>query len=535
MSDKLKSYDALIVGAGFAGLYALYKLRALGLSVRVVEAGDDIGGTWYWNRYPGARCDVESMQYSYSFSDEIQQEWDWSELYAAQPEILRYINFIADRLDLRRDIDFNTRVAGLDYDEAHARWHVAFEDGGRVSARYCVMATGCLSVPKVADIAGLERFQGRLLKTSEWPDAAPDFSSDRVGLVGTGSSGIQTATTIAAQTKALTVFQRTPNFSVPARNRAIDEGYVSAWKNDYVDRRQRARTTRNYTLYNNPGQRSGLEVTDAQFDKVLEAKWEIGGIGFIYAFTDITRDRRVNEAVAKFVQRKIRETVDDPDAAQVLASQDYPIGAKRICVDTGYYEIFNQPQVSLVDIKRDPVAEVVEDGLMLESGRHFALDTLILATGFDAMTGALNRIDIRGRGGALLAEEWRDGPQTYLGLMVAHYPNLFLVTGPGSPSVFSNMVPSIEEHVDWIAQTIEDLEHSDSTVIEAEADVQQAWVSEVNAVSEKTLMREANSWYLGANVAGKPQVFMPYVGGSATYGQILKDITADGMKGFSYS
>lgn len=535
MEADTTRHDALIVGAGFAGMYALYKLREEGLDVMGVEAGSDVGGTWFWNRYPGARCDVESMQYSYSFSDEIQQAWNWSELYAAQPEILRYINFVADKLELRRHIRFNTRVASLDYDEQARLWQARFDDGSSALAKYCIMATGCLSVPKVPDIAGIERFQGRLLSTADWPAEEPDFESDRVGLIGTGSSGIQTATTIAPRVGELTVFQRTPNFSVPAHNRSIDDNYTQAWKNEYADRRKRLRTTRNYTLYNNPGQRSGLEVTDAQFEKILEAKWEIGGIGFLYAFTDITRNRQVNEAVARFVRQKIQDTVDDPEVAKTLSPEGYPIGAKRICVDTGYYEIFNRDNVSLIDIKSDPIESASENGVVLASGRRIELDTIILATGFDAMTGALGRIAIHGRARQTLAEAWEAGPQTYLGLMVNGFPNLFLVTGPGSPSVFSNMVPTIEEHVDWIVSTLLDLERSSADTIEPEAHAQETWVETVNDVSKQTLMREANSWYLGANVAGKPQVFMPYVGGSPKYAEILKGVTENDMEGFVYS
>lgn len=535
MSESSKQYDALVIGAGFAGIYALHRLRKLGLDVCAVEAGSDVGGTWYWNRYPGARCDTESMQYSYSFSEEIQQDWNWTELYAAQPEILQYINFVVDRLRLREHIRFDTRVEALDYNADTALWTARLEERCRILARYCVMATGCLSVPNEPNIAGLERFGGRLLKTSDWPSETPDFSADRVALIGTGSSGIQTATTIAKDTGQLTVFQRTPNYSVPAHNRPMSEGYVNAWKNDYVSRRAQVRETRNYTLYNNPGQRSGHEVTDAQFEKLLEAKWQIGGIGFLYAFNDITRDREINEAVAAFVRKKIGEIVDDPETAAVLAPSDYPIGAKRICVDTGYYEIFNKANVDIIDIKADPVATVTETGLLLDSGQALDFDTIILATGFDAMTGALNQIQITGRDARVLSHEWDVGPRTYLGLMVADFPNLFLVTGPGSPSVFSNMVPSIEEHVDWITQTIAGLECRAERIVEPTRAAQEDWMSEVDAASRRTLMREASSWYLGANVEGKPQVFMPYIGGSATYARILKARTDNDMEGFVYS
>ena len=534
MTDDVAQFDALIVGAGFAGIYALHRLRKMGLEVCTVEAGADVGGTWYWNRYPGARCDTESMQYSYSFSEEIQQEWEWTELYAAQPEILSYIKFVADRLELRQHITFNTRVDALNWDDDASLWTATFSDGRKVRARYCIMATGCLSVAKEPDISGLEDYKWRLLKTSDWPAEEPDFLDERVGLIGTGSSGIQTSTTIAPGCGNLTVFQRTPNYSVPANNRPMSAHYVESWKSNYPERRAALRQSRNYTLYNNPGMRSGQELTERQQKALLEAEWQIGGIGFIYTFNDTTKDREVNTAVADFVRRKIRETVEDPQTAKVLSPGDYPIGAKRICVDTGYYEIFNRDNVDLVDIRADPVETATANGLKLKSGQEIELDTMILATGYDAMTGALNRIDISGREGRTLSQEWDAGPQTYLGLMVAGFPNMFLVTGPGSPSVLSNMVPSIEEHVEWITDTIGDLHDRNESELEPVRAAQQDWMAEVDAVSRKSLMREAASWYMGANVDGKAQVFMPYAGGSVTYAQILDQRTSDGMQGFVY-
>lgn len=529
-TDKI--LDAVIVGAGFGGVYALHRMREMGLDAQVIEAGSGIGGTWFWNRYPGARCDIESMQYSYSFSEDIQAEWTWSELYAAQPEILEYINFVADKLKLRDGITLNTRVSSATFDEDKAIWTVICDDGSRYRARFCVMATGVLSIPLAPNIPGIENYEGPLLRTSDWPEDGIDLRGKTVGIIGTGSSGIQLTPALAPQVEQLIVYQRTPNYAIPAHNRPIDSHYVETWRANYPKRRAAARLTRNNTL-NNASYRTGAEVTDEQFRAEMESRWAIGGIAFMYAFTDITSDPDTNRRVSDFVREKLAEKIDDPDVADALIPKDYPIGAKRICVDTNYYETFNRDNVDVRNIQDNPIETVTGDGVKLADGREDRLDVLVLATGFDAMTGALKRIDITGRGGRKLADEWDAGPLTYFGLGVAHFPNMFIVAGPGSPSVFSNMVTSAEQHVDWIADTIQHVKEAGCRSIEVTEAAQDGWVRHVNEVADATLMYEGkNSWYIGANVPGKPRVFMPYLGGVADYLAALEDATEDDYRGF---
>lgn len=530
MSNHATRVDAVIVGAGFSGLYMLHRLRGLGLSAVVLEAGEDVGGTWYWNRYPGARCDVESMQYSYSFDEALQQEWRWSERYATQPEILRYANHVADRFDLRRDIRFNTRVSAARFDEGAGLWHLTLQEGGNITARFCIMATGCLSSAKRPEIPGLDEFRGPAYHTGNWPHDGVDFTGLRVGVIGTGSSAIQSIPVIAEQAAQVTVFQRTPNFSVPAHNRPIDEAYERSWKDDYPARRRHARTLRtgiDYPL--NP--LSALEVGAEERERQYETSWAAGGTAFMAAFSDLLRDEDANATARDFVHRQIRRIVRDPKTAELLCPTNHPIGTKRICVDTDYYATFNRPNVRLVDLRATPIERITDHGVRT-SGEDFTVDTLVLATGFDAMTGALLAVDIAGRDGVRLLEAWADGPVSYLGLMVAGFPNLFTITGPGSPSVLSNMMVSIEQHVDWIADTIAAMRARGATTIEATREAQDDWVRHVAEVGASTLYPRANSWYMGVNVPGKPQVFMPYVGGVGTYREICDDIAARGYAGF---
>ncbi len=530
MSSHATRVDAVIVGAGFAGLYMLHRLRGLGLSALVLEAGADVGGTWYWNRYPGARCDVESMQYSYAFDEALQQEWRWSERYATQPEILRYANHVADRFDLRRDIRFDARVTAARFDEAAGLWHLTLKDGGSVTARFCIMATGCLSSAKRPEIPGLDDFGGPAYHTGNWPHETVDFSGLRVGVIGTGSSAIQSIPVIAQQAAQVTVFQRTPNFSVPAHNRPIDEAYERSWKDDYAARRQHARMLRtgiDYPL--NP--LSALEVSDEERERQYETCWAAGGTAFMAAFSDLLRDEAANATARGFVHRQIRRIVKDPETAERLCPTGHPIGTKRICVDTDYYATYNRPNVRLVDLRATPIERITAGGLR-SIGEDFTFDALVLATGFDAMTGALLAIDIAGRDGVALREAWADGPVSYLGLMVAGFPNLFTVTGPGSPSVLSNMMVSIEQHVDWITDAIAAMRARGATTIEPVPEAQDDWVRHVAEVGASTLYPRANSWYMGVNVPGKPQVFMPYVGGVGTYREICDDIAARGYAGF---
>jgi len=523
--------DAVIVGAGFAGLYMLHRLRGLGLSARVYEAGDGIGGTWYWNRYPGARCDVESMDYSYSFSDELQQEWQWTERYTSQPEILRYINHVADRFDLRRDVQLSTRVTAAVFDEATHRWAVSTDRGDRVSAQFCVMATGCLSAAQVPDFKGLETFEGAWYHTGNWPHEGVDFTGQRVGVIGTGSSAIQSIPLIARQAAHLFVFQRTPNFSIPARNAPLDPEYERRWKANYAEHRRQARESRvGFVVERND--LSALEVSAEERLREYESRWSRGGLGFNATFADLLTSKDANDTAAEFFRAKIRAAVRDPAVAETLSPRHYPVGTKRLCVDTDYYDTFNRDNVTLIDLRTAPIEAITPTGLRTRD-EAYALDSLVFATGFDAMTGALLSIDIRGRAGQTLRHKWAEGPRTYLGLAVAGFPNLFAITGPGSPSVLSNMIVSIEQHVDWIADCLVYLREHDRTAIEATVAAEDTWVAHVNEVGHATLYPLANSWYMGANIPGKPRIFMPYIGGVGVYRQFCDDVAAKGYEGFA--
>jgi cyclohexanone monooxygenase len=529
--NKVSALDVIVIGAGFAGLYALHRFRSDGYSVRVLEAGGSIGGTWYWNRYPGARCDVESMQYSFSFSDEIQREWKWSQLYAPQPEILSYINFVADKLGLRRDIQVDARVVAASFDE-HARlWEVRTEAGETFTAPFCVMATGCLSIPIIPSFPGMNSFKGKIYRTSDWPHEGVDLTGKRVGLIGTGSSGIQAAPLLAEQADHLYVFQRTPNYSIPALNRPMDSEYERDWKENYRDRRLAALNTRNNTL-NEAGTMAGKLISREEREKEFERRWTtIGGISFMYAYPDMTSDAEVNAHASEFVRNKIASIVYDPDVARKLMPSDYGIGGKRICVDTAYFKTFNRDNVTLTDVRSDPIETLTPTGVRTTS-QSFDLDVIVLAIGFDAMTGALLRIDITGRNGAKLRDRWSEGPKTYIGMAISGFPNMFIITGPGSPSVFTNMVTSIEQHVDWIADCIAHLKKRGFSAIEARPEAEDKWVAHVNEVANRTMMPNTNSWYVGANIPGKPRIFMPYLGGAAVYKKVIDDIASKDYEGF---
>lgn len=524
--------DVAVVGAGFAGLYMLHRLRGLGLSTTCLEAGGDVGGTWYWNRYPGARCDVKSMQYSFGFDEALQQAWRWSERFASHPEILRYAAHVADRLDLRRFLRFRTRVEQARWDEGARRWHVRTDTGEAAAARHVVMATGCLSAARPPDIAGLAEFRGATHHTGAWPHEGVDFTGLRVGVIGTGSSAIQAIPVIAGQARALTVFQRTPNFSIPSRNAPMDDAHEGEWKRAYAERRREAQRMRTGIRYHlNP--KSALEADAAEREREFEARWSAGGTAFMAAFSDLLLDERANHHAAEFVRTKIRALVRDPAVAEALAPKDHPIGTKRICVDTRYHETFNLPHVRLVNLREAPIARVTEAGLETEA-EAFALDALVFATGFDAMTGALDRIAIHGRGGETLREKWAAGPRTHLGLMSAGFPNLHLITGPGSPSVLSNMLVSIEQHVDWVGDLLAHMAQAGAATVEPTRDAEDAWVEEVQRVAARTLYPRAASWYMGANVPGKPRLFMPYVGGVGTYRELCDGVAAQGYPGFVF-
>jgi cyclohexanone monooxygenase len=525
--------DAVVVGAGFAGLYMLLKLRQLGLSARVIEAGAGIGGTWYWNRYPGARCDIESLEYQYGFEDDLPREWNWTERYATQPEILSYINHVADRFSLRDGVQLETRVTEAVFDAATNRWSVTTDQGDHISARYCIMATGCLSSRRVPDFKGLESFEGDWYHTGYWPHEGVDFSGKRVAVIGTGSSGIQSIPIIAEQAEHLTVFQRTANFSVPANNGPLDPDYASEMKRKYTDVRRVAQQSGAGILPKNIPDKSALEVDEEERRQAYEARWAQGGFGLGSAFTDISLNIDANATAAEFVRSKIRETVTDPAVAELLCPKDYPFATKRLCVDTNYFATYNRDNVTLVSVKDVPIEEITPKGLRTANA-EYEFDAIVFATGFDAMTGALLSIDIRGRDGQTLASKWEHGPRTYLGLQVAGFPNLFTITGPGSPSVLSNMIVSIEQHVDWISDCLAFLKDHEMQTIEATIGAEDAWVDHVNKVADMTLFPLANSWYIGANIPGKPRVFMPYVGGVGNYAEKCAQIAASGYEGFAF-
>lgn len=525
--------DAVIVGAGFSGLYMLKRLKELGLSAIIMEQGSDVGGTWYWNRYPGARCDVESPYYSYSFDAELEQEWDWNERYPAQDEIQAYLSHVADRYNLRDDIYFNSTVAAASYDDAENLWSVStLSDGSGhlTTAKYCIMATGCLSASRLPDIQGIDQFEGDIYHTAQWPKDGVDFSGQKVAVIGTGSSGVQAIPEIAKEASELYVFQRTPNFSVPAENGPLDQKWWQEVKDNYREVRDIAKATPTGLPFH-PPEELATQVDEDRRQEVFENHWTTGGFRLGQCFGDLAVDADANEHLANFIRGKIDDIVTDPKTAELLKPYDHPVGTKRITVGTNYYETFNREQVQLLDARHDPIDKISATGVNTATD-EYQVDAIVFATGFDAMTGSFTKMDIRGREDKSLREHWEAGPKTYLGISVSGFPNMFILAGPGSPSVLTNMVTAIEQHVDWVHDHIEHMEKNQLAKSEAKADSEEEWVDHVNAVSEMTLMHEANSWYLGANVPGKPRVFMPYAGGMAGYRQICDDVAAEGYKGF---
>jgi cyclohexanone monooxygenase len=531
-ADGTRTVDAVVVGAGFSGLYTLHRFRELGFTVQVYEAAADVGGTWYWNRYPGCRCDVESMEYSYSFDKELEQEWDWTERYATQPEILGYVNHVADRYDLRPHIQFETRVTGAVYDEAAQRWTITTDRGEEVSAQFFVLAVGCLSASKKPEIPGLERYEGSWYHTGHWPHEGVDFTGQRVAVIGTGSSGIQSIPLIAEQAAQLTVFQRTPNFTMPAQNAPLDPDYVRERKADYPAHRQAARES-GFGIPVPLPEQSALEADPEERWETYRQGFERGNlVGMMLAYNDLLTNKEANDTAAEYVRHRIRETVADPEVAEALCPTDHPIATKRPCLDTNYYATYNRPNVSLVNLRTTPLVEITEKGLRT-SEQDYEFDSIVFATGFDAMTGALLAFDIAGRDGTLLRDKWAAGPRSYLGIGAAGFPNMFIITGPGSPSVLSNMMVSIEQHVEWISDCASYVREHGKQAIEATAESEEYWVDHVNEVGNTTLYPTANSWYMGSNVPGKPRVFMPYIGGVGAYRQICDDVAAKGYEGFT--
>ena len=531
-TTRATELDAIVVGGGLGGLYALHRLRRLGLKARAFEAGSGVGGTWFWNRYPGARCDVESLEYSYAFDDTLQQDWHWPERYGNQPEILSYINHVADRFDLRRDVQLNTRVTSAEFDPGRNRWTVRTDKGDEVTAPFCIMATGNLSTPRVPDFKGIELFKGKWYHSGLWPHDGVDFSGLRVAVIGTGSSSVQMIPLIARQAKHLHVFQRTANFSLPARNGPLDPEIEASHKAQYPERRAAAYDTPFGIAGFPPPTKSALEATPEERDAQYEAKWAEGGsISFLYSYTDILVNKASNDTASEFVRNKIRGMVKDQKVAELLAPNDHPIGTKRLCLDTNYYETYNRDNVTLVDARRAPIQELTGTGLKTTEA-EYEFDAIVFATGFDAMTGALREIDIRVGNGPTLAEKWAGGPTTYLGLMVSGFPNMFTITGPGSPSVKTQMIVAIEQHMDWIADCLSTMRDRGMSRIEPKPEAERDWVQHVNDVADSTLYPLANSWYVGANIPGKPRVFMPYVGGFAGYKKRCDAVAANDYEGF---
>ncbi len=531
-TTKTADFDAVVIGAGFSGLYMLYRLRdLLGMSAKVFEAGDGVGGTWYWNRYPGARCDSEAYMYCFSFDKELMQEWEWSMKYPEQPEILRYLNHVADRFNLRRDIQFNTRVTAAHFNEATNLWDVTTDKGEKVTARYVITGIGCLSAGQVPNIKGRETFAGESYHTGSWPHEGVDLTGKRVGVIGTGSSAVQAIPVIAKQAGQLFVFQRTPQYTIPARHGNVDKAVFDEIKTRYDEVYEKARWSAG-GFPNDALERSALDASPEERLAVYEAGWEQGGFQFFYgSFGDIATDLRANATASEFIRGKIREIVADPETAEKLVPVDHPFSSKRALIDTNYFETYNRDNVTLVDIRHAPIEEITPTGIRTTDGAY-DLDVIIFATGFDAMTGAFFKMDIRGKGGLALKEKWSEGPKTYLGLASVGFPNFFMITGPGSPSVLSNMPVSIEQHVEWIADVVEYMREREIEVIEPDAQAEKDWGVHLNELADATLYPLADSWYLGANIPGKPRVFMPYVGGVGTYRQKCIDVRANGYEGF---
>ncbi|HXV01357.1 MAG TPA: NAD(P)/FAD-dependent oxidoreductase [Caulobacteraceae bacterium] len=526
-------HDAIVIGAGFAGLYAVHKLRELGFDVQGYEKGGDVGGVWYWNRYPGARCDCESYYYSYSFSRELEQEWDWSLRYSEQPEILRYLGHVADRFDLRRSIAFDTAVETMVFDEDHNLWTLTTSQGESVTARFVISAAGCISAIQTPRFAGLEDFAGDIHYTAAWPHEGVDFTGQRVGIIGTGASGVQAIPVIARQARHLTVFQRTANFVIPARNGPMGEEWRAWVKAHYDEIRAKCLASPGAVPFDSP-HRKAVDTPEAERQAVYERIWKLGGLRFFAeTFSDLITDKAANETAAKFVRAHIRAVVKNPEVAERLIPRGHPIATKRPPLDDDYYETFNRPNVTLVDIAAAPISHFSGHAVHT-TGATYEIDALVLATGFDAMTGALTRIDMRGRGGLSLKDKWAQGAATYLGLGIAGFPNLFTITGPFSPSVVANMPTGVEHHVDWIGECLTYMREHGLEVIEPTEEAEEAWVAHAADVASGTLYPQTNSWYVGANIPGKPRRFMVYLGGFSAYREHCAGVAEKGYEGFAF-
>ena len=530
MANEPEIFDIVIIGAGFSGLYATYKLGKTH-NVVCLEAGEGVGGTWYWNRYPGARVDIKSVEYSYGFDEDLQQEWKWPEVFSAQPDLERYANHVVDRFDLRKDIRLSTLVSSLKFDEKTDRWHVYSADGGHIICKYVVAATGALTAPNFPDWPAREEYAGQIIHTARWPEGPLDLADKRVGIIGTGSTGIQAAPILAERCKHLTVFQRTPAYSMPSGNRPMDAKLERDWKDNYADRRAQMLDTYGVSIIDYPV-KSAHEYSADEQREILEAGWSSkSAFQLMVAFTDVMTDPAANAVVCEFARSKIRETVKDPETAEKLCPKDYPIGAKRLCIDNGYYEMFNRDNVSLVDVKDAPIEAFTASGLKTANA-SYDLDVIVTATGFDAITGALTRIDVEGVNGAKLTDKWREGPTSYFGYMVAGFPNFFMVHGPLTPAALAQMITAGEWQVDFIAGMIDDLENDGLSRIVTTIEAEKSWAAEVEGAASYTVYNLAQSWYNGKNIDGKKGGFMIYVGGFPRYCELSTNAVRNGYEGF---
>lgn len=537
-SDQIRRFDAIIIGAGFGGMCLLHKLRDMGLRVRVFDSAGDVGGTWYWNRFPGATTDVESVEYSYSFSPEIQQEWKWSTRYAHQPELLRYAKYVAEKLNLYEDIQFDTRVRSAIYDESRSEWLIETHLNERFAARFCVMATGILSVPKNPAIKGIDLFEGEQFHTARWPFEPVSFKGKRVGIIGTGSTGIQCIPLIAQEAEHLYVFQRTPNFSIPLRNGPLPPEYEKSVKANYDEwRRMERKSNTGWVSVDfqprEPNRLSAVEVTEEERRAEYELRWRSGGLCFYNSFKDLFIDKEANETVADFVRMKIRETVRDPAVAELLAPKGYFFGAKRLCADTNYFETYNRSNVTLIDVNRTPITEFTQTAVRAGES-SYQIDSMVFATGFDAVTGAMKSIDIIGAGGCSLRDRWKQGPKTYLGLMSAGFPNMFIIGGPGAP--FANYFVNIEVNAEWISECIRKMRAQGHTRIETAPEWEAAWHQTMNDATDKTLFPSSSSetWFLHRETPGGPKTALMYLGGVKRFISILGAVTGRGYEGFTF-
>ena len=533
-ADQTLSFDvdAVVVGAGFTGLYMLLRLRDCGFSARGFDVASGVGGTWYWNRYPGARCDIESMQYSYQFSEELQQETRWKDRYASQPEILAYIERVAERFDLTRDITFETRIETATFEESSHLWIIETDSGETIRCRYFILGVGCLSSPIRPKFEFEDEFKGDIYQTSLWPKESVDFTGKRVGIIGTGSSCIQSMPLIAKEAEHLYVYQRTPNFVVPAQNRKLSDKEVAAIKSDYKGFRAKAYAGPNAFLFPRHDQ-SVFELSVEERRMRFDEQWEIGGLPFLGAFNDVLLNEKSNKEVADYWRSRIDDVVEDPVIADLLTPGEY-FGCKRLCAGTDYYEAYNRHNVTLVDVSKSGIDCLTPTGLRAE-GKDYDLDAIIYATGFDAMTGSVTRIKITGTGGRRIQDKWVDGPHNYLGLSISGFPNMFNMVSAGSPSVLATMVTCAEQHGDWVADCLQYMRKHNYTCIDATPEAEADWMTEVNRAADLSLRSKCDSWYIGANVEGKARSFAPYIGGWPTYVEKCKSVAAKSYEGFKFN